>query len=464
MAGLSSAGIGSGLDVSGLVSKLMEAESKPLVSLASKEATIQAKISAFGSVKSSLSALQTAAQTLAKPASFTGSSATVADTSILTATTNASVATGSYNINVTQLAKNHVIRSDGAYTTSDTFNAGTLTLTVNGKTTNVAIEAGKNDTLAGIAKSINEAKAGVNAAVINTGSAQRLVLTSASLGTDGAIGVSVAETGSGATRSLTDFAYGGSDTPTMLQTQAADDAIFTVNNIEITRSSNTVSDVISGLTLGLSKLGETKVTVARDTSTTTAAINAFVKAYNDVVTTLGRVSAYDAEAKKASTLTGDSTVRNLEFQLSSLSGSVVGDISGNTARLSDIGISRQLDGTLKIDDAKLKAALNDPDRDVMGLFSSTEAGKEGIAVRFGNALTNMLGEGGSLTSRTDGLNSTIKDIARQRTAINQRLEAVQANYLKQFQALDSLISSMLTTSNYLTQQLSALAAMTNGSN
>lgn len=459
MATLSSPGIGSGLDISGLITKLMEAESQPLVSLAKKEATIQAKISAFGSIKSTLSSLQTAVQTLSKPASFTGASATVADTSVLTATSGSAAVPGNYNINVAQLAQNHVIRSDSAYTTSDTFNAGTLTLTVNGKTTNVAIEAGKNDTLAGIAKSINEAKAGVNASVINTGSTQRLVLTSATTGADGAISLSVAETGSGATHSLTNFAYGGSDTPTMVQTQAANNAMFTINNIEVTRSSNTVTDAIDGLTLGLSKLGETKVTVARDISGTTSAINAFVKAYNDVVTTLGKVSAYDAATKTASTLTGDSTVRSLGFQLSSLSGSVVGDMSGNTARLSDIGISRQLDGTLKVDDAKLKAALNDPDRDVASLFGSTEAGREGIAVRFDKALNSILGEGGSLTSRTNGLSNSIKDIDNQRTAINERLEAKEANYRKQFQALDSLISSMSTTSDYLTQQLSAIASL-----
>ncbi|MBV2234758.1 MAG: flagellar filament capping protein FliD [Sterolibacterium sp.] len=461
MAGLASPGIGSGLDINGLVSKLMESESRPLVSLTTKEAGIQAKISAFGSIKSALSGLQTATQALTRAQTFTGTSATVTDSSVFTATGGKTATPGEYTISVSQLAQNHAIRSDSAYTTSDTFNAGTLTLAVNGKTTEVSIRSGENDTLAGIARSINEARAGVSAAVINTGSTQRLVLTSATTGTDGAIRLSVNETGSGATHSLTDFAYGGSDSPTMVQTQAANDAIFTINNIEITRSSNTVTDAIDGVTLGLSKLGETKLTVARDISGTTSAINAFVKAYNDVVTTLNRVSAYDAATKKASTLTGDSTVRSLGFQLSSLSSSVVGDMSGSTARLSDIGISRQLDGTLQVDDAKLKTALKDPDRDVAALFAGTEAGREGIAVRFVNALDGILGENGTLTSRTNGLSSSIKDIGRQRDSINLRLAATEANYRKQFQALDSMVSSMASTSNYLAQQLQGLANLNN---
>lgn len=462
MAGLASPGIGSGLDINGLIDKLMDSERTPLLSLAKKESTLQAKISAFGSIKSGISALQSAAQKLTKADTFTASSATVSDKDVLSAKTGANVAPGNYNIDVTQLAKNHVIRSDVDYAAKDTFNAGTLTLSVAGKSKTIDIEAGKNDTLTGIAKSINEAKAGVSAAVINTGSTQRLVLTSTEMGSEGAISLSVNETGSGATHSLTNFAYAGTDTGSMLESQAADDAVFSINNIQITRSSNSVDDAIDGLTLNLTKVGQSNVAVALDSAPTTSAIEGFVKAYNDVVTTLKNLTAYDAETRRASTLTGDSTVRSLEFQLSSLSSSVVGDISGDTARLSDIGISRQLDGTLKVDSNKLKAALADPNRDVMGFFNSTEVGQEGMAVRFDNALGSLLGEGGSLSSRTDGLSNSVKDIDRQRVAINRRLETVEAGYRKQFQALDSLITSMSQTNMYLSQQLNSIAAMTNG--
>lgn len=467
MASLSSLGIGSGLDVSGLVSKLMEQESQPLVALTQKEATIQAKISAFGSIKGSLSALQNTLQALGKATTFTSTTATVSDTTVLGTTAGAGAAAGDYNIEVTQLAKSHVLRTAADYSTEDTFNPGTLTLTVGENSTSISIRSGENDTLAGIARSINEANAGVNAAVINTGSTQRLVLTSATTGAEGAITVEASELGSGATHSLADFAYSGADSTTMVQAQRADDAIFSINNIEISRSSNTVTDAIDGLTLNLAKTGSTRVTLQSNPDAATSAINIFVKAYNDLAATLKKVSAYDAETKKGSTLTGDSTVRNLDFQLANLtSDTVAGRAAGSAARLSDIGITRQLDGTLKVDDAKLKAALNDPSKDVMGLFTATAVGDnaktDGIAARFSKAITGMIGKGGPLTARTDGLNSTIKDIGNQRTVINQRLETVQANYLKQFQALDSLLSSMTSTSNYLTQQLSALANLNSG--
>lgn len=463
MATLSSQGIGSGLDISGMITKLMAVEQQPLTALQQKEASYQAKLSAYGTLQGTVASLQTAAQALTSSATFTGMSATVADSTIFSASASSSAASGTYTIGVSQLAKNQVLSSLGNYGSADTFKGGSLAITVGTTTTNVTITDGSS--LSTMAQAINGANAGINAAVINAGppgNYNRLVLTSATTGSAGAISLAVTQTGTTGTQNLTDFAYGGTDTATMQQAQAADNAIFTVNNVSLTRTSNIVTDAIDGVTLNLAKAGTvgapvtTQLNVTRNTQTIQANITSFVNAYNAVVKQAQSLSAYDATNKKASVLTGDSIIQTLQSQLPNLLQTRVSGLSGSISYLSDIGIALQKDGTLSVDSAKLQAALSDTAKDVTGLFSSTATGNNGVAVAFNSALTSMLGSAGLFASRTDGINRTIKDLTNQEDAWQTRLTQIQARYQAQFNALDSLVASMNSTSTYLTQQLTAL--------
>jgi flagellar hook-associated protein 2 len=458
MAGLSSPGIGSGLDIKSIVNQLMAVEQQPLTALATKEASFQAKISAYGSLKGALSTLQTAVKTLTRADAFTGRSAGVSDATVLSATAADSAADGTYSISVDRLAKFHTVRSNGNYAaTTETFNTGTLSLSVGGSAVDIEIDE-TNNTLAGIRQAINDSDAGVTAAIIDDGSYQRLVLTSTKLGSDGSIGVTVTDSGSGG-----DNALAGLDSASLVEVQAADDAQVTINNLTITRSSNTISDVIEGLTLNLSKTGTTSVTVAQNTGKATAAVDAFVKAYNDVVKQIKAATAYDVANKKASTLTGDSTARSIQSQLSSLVQSSVGGIAGGLARLSDVGISVQKDGTLAFTTSKLTNALGDPTKDVGSLFTQTTASNTGIAVRFDDWLNNVVGSKGSIASRLNGIDASIKEIGRQRETLAVRLQAVEKRYRAQFTALDSLVASMNQTSQYLSQQLANLPGASSSS-
>ncbi|MDP3032949.1 MAG: flagellar cap protein FliD N-terminal domain-containing protein, partial [Rhodocyclaceae bacterium] len=164
MAGISASGLGSGLDINGIINQLMALEQQPLKLLAAKEASFQAKISSFGMIKSTLANLQAAAKTLATTGTFTGMSASVTDTSVLSATADSSAAAGSYSLSVTQLAKFHAVRSNTDYaTTTGTFTTGTLAISIGGGTAkNITIDS-SNNTLAGIRKAINDADAGVTA-------------------------------------------------------------------------------------------------------------------------------------------------------------------------------------------------------------------------------------------------------------------------------------------------------------
>lgn len=452
MAGISSPGLGSGLDVNSIITQLMTIEQRPITVLNTKEASFQAKLTAYGSIKGALSAVQTATKTLTLATTFTSRTAAVSDPTVLSASADTTAAAGSYAINVTQLAKYHAVRSNTNYaTTADTFNTGSLAIKIGaGATVNVTIN-GTNNTLDGIRQAINGANAGVTAIIINDGSTNRLVLTSATLGSAGAITVTATDSGSGGTNALS-----GLNSSVLVTTQAADDANFSVNGIAITRSSNTISDVIGGVTLSLTKLGTTSVAVSKNTGATTAAINGFVKAYNDMVKQLQSATTYDAVNKRASILTGDSTVRNIDTALRSLVQTTVSGIGGGIATLSSVGIALQKDGTLVVDGTKLAAALADPAKDVAALFNATTADNQGIAVRFNAALDGIIGNSGLIASRTDGITASIKDIGKRRDVLAVRLTSIEARYRAQFTALDSLIAGMNKTSQYLTQQLANL--------
>lgn len=454
---ISSPGIASGLDVNGIISKLMQIEQQPLNRLAAKEADYNAKLTAYGAIKGALSSLQTAAAALAATTTFNSKSVAVSDATVVTASASSVAAVGSYTLNVTQLAKFHTLRSTTDYALpTDTFNTGTLAITVGGGTpVNITI-ASSNNTLAGIRQAINDAHAGVTATILNDGTTNRLVLTSATSGAVGAIAVAATDSGSGGTNALS-----GLDSASLLQTQPADNALFNINGIDIVRSSNTVTDAIEGVTFKLTKgtpavPASATLTIDRNTDAVTSSIATFVKAYNDAVVLLKKDSAFDAATKKAAVLNGDSTVSLLQSQLSDLVHTSVSGIAGGISSLSNIGITVQRDGTLATDGVKLAAALADPNQDVTGLFTQTTVGNEGIAVRFNSVLKITIGFSGLIASRTDGITTSIKEIGNSRDALNVRLARIEARYRAQFTALDTLMARMQQTSQYLTQQLANL--------
>ncbi|MBK8120179.1 MAG: flagellar filament capping protein FliD [Sulfuritalea sp.] len=458
MAAISSAG--SSLDIESIVSKLMALERQPLNRLATREADYNSKLSAYGSIKGALSSLQTAGTSLT--GSFATNAASVSDTTVLTASASGTAAAGSYSLSVTQLAKSHTVRSDTNYAaTTDTFNTGSLAISINsGAAINVTIDSG-NNTLAGIRQAINDASAGVTATIINDGTTNRLVLSSNTSGSIGAVSVAVTDDGSGGAHALS-----GLDSANLVQTQPADDANVTINGIAITRSSNTITDAIEGVTLKLTKgtltsPGTATLSVARDTAGTISAVEDFVKAYNDSVGLLKANSNYDAATKTGAVLSGDSTVRSLQSQLSGLARTGVTGVAGGISYLSDIGITMQADGTLATDSTQLAAALADPNKNVAALFSQTTVGNEGIAVRFNTALEAIVGFGGTITARTDGIGLSIADIGKSRDLLNGRLTQIETRYRRQFAALDALVSRLNQTSGFLTQALANLPGTSN---
>jgi flagellar hook-associated protein 2 len=478
VASISSPGVGSNLDVKTIVAQLMDVERQPLKLLDTKEASFQAKLSAFGSLKSALASLQTSASALNLSSTFASVKASVADSSILGAGISGAAVAGSYNVEVKSLAQSQKLSSTGFAATSTTVGKGTLTLnlgtysdassppvmfTAKSGTSPVSVTIdSSNNTLAGIRDAINNADAGVTASIINDGTNYRLALTSTESGTANAIKIGVTESGGAGLSALAfDGSTGG--VSHLTQNVAAKDAVIKVDGVTITKSTNTITDAIQGVTLNLTKETATdvttKLTLTRDTDAISTAIQNFVKNYNAVNKQISDSTAYDSTTGKGSVLIGDATVRSVQQQLrSALSGTVSGAQSG-LATLSSIGVSFQKDGTLTIDSDKLGKVLANPANDVKKLFVKSDDGTTGYGSRVNTLVSNLIfGSDAVLNGRIDGINSAIKAIGKERDTKNSRLDDIEARYLKQFSALDTLISKMTQTQNFLTQQLASLSS------
>lgn len=476
---LSSPGIGSGLDISGIISQLMQVEQRPLTQLNTKEAKQQAQLSAFGSLKSALSTFQDSVKALAKPSLFNGFKATLADTTLAAVSTSSSAAAGTHQIEVQSLAQAQKIKSEAFSTTDTLIGSGSLTIefgtynedgTFTANTEKIAktitIDPAKS-TLTDIRNSLNEANAGVTASIVNDGSGNRLVISSQDSGLANALKISVNDDdGNHADNAgLSQLAYDASTDgiSNMTETVAAQNAVMVIDGITINKSSNTINDALEGVTFNLLKATpgtSTTLTVEKDKSSVEAAIKALVTTYNELEKTIGTLSRYDAANKQASVLTGDSTVRMIQSRIRAmLNGNQ--SAAGGISSLSELGIGFQKDGTLVLDSSKLSAVLADPDKNVAAFFTTQAEETEGFASRLGDLIDSMTRSDGLISSRMDGINNTIKGIGKQREALGYRLEETEKRLRAQFTALDSMIASMTQTSNYLQQQLANLPKIGN---
>lgn len=452
----------SGLDVNTLVSQLMTVERQPLTKLNAKEASYQAKLSAYGSIKSAVSSLQTSLDNLTS-SKFQAVTASFSDASAFSATTTSSAVAGSYSLEVSTLAQAQKLATTGQADTATAIGSGTLTFdfgttsggvfTSGGAGTHSITIDSSNYTLAGIRDAINAAGIGVTANIVNDGSATpyKLVLSSNSTGLANTMQISVA--GDAALYNLLNHEPGVA--ANLTETVPAQNATMLVDGVSVSKNSNTVSDVITGVTLNLKQATTAPVTmtVAKDTATINASISTFVKSYNTLSSTLKSLSAYNATTQTGAVLQGDGTIRTLQSQLRAILNSSV--TSGAYSSLSDIGIGFQTDGTLAINQTKLDSALSSNFSDVAGLFTSTGA-PAGYATQLDNFATDILSSTGLITSRTEGLNAVITNIGNRKLDLEARLVVIEKRYRTQFSNLDAMLGGMNVTSNYLTQQLARL--------
>jgi flagellar hook-associated protein 2 len=457
---ITSNGTGSGLDVQGIVQKLVAAEGAPQSTrLDAAEARVQAKLSALGSLRSALSSFQDSLTKVKDLTTFQGRKVVLSSEDFLSATASSTAVPANYSVEVEQLAQAQKLQSTPFASSSTAVGTGTLTITSGGKSVDVVIDS-SNNTVAKIAAAINSSAASdkVVATVINgANGAATLTLTARVTGAANALTVS--QTGGDA--GLAAIQYPQSGGLGLTQIIQPLDAKAKIDGVEVTSATNTIGGAIDGVQIDLERAndpGETStVTVQYDRPGARTLIDSLLKNYNGVVDAVKSVASYDASAQKAGPLFGDLGVSNLVAQLRRVLGSPVSGVDSSVNMLTKIGITFDLDGHLSVDGKKLDAALSANFKDVGTLFADKNAG---VGARLDSLLDPYLESGGVFDGRNQSLKASISDIGDQRQQLSNRLDALQARYLAQFNALDTLLAQMQSTSNFLTQQLSNLPGFT----
>lgn len=471
MATITSAGIGSGLDIESLVSKLVAAERTPITQLAKRTDGLKTELSAFGKVQSTLSTLRDAAAKLTSPATWGGTLATSSDTSSVAVSAGTGAAIGSVSVEVSKLASSQTLVSGTPYAASTTtVGQGSLTITLGawatdaaGAVTGFTDKAGATpvtinigdgqDTLAGIRDAINAGNAGVSASIINDASGSRLTLRSTATGETNAFRI---DAGGG----LADLGYDPRvGVTSLIQTLPAQNARALINGIDISSESNTLKEAIDGLNITLLKTTTipASVSVGQDKDSIKKIISDFTTAYNAVNALLREQTKYDSASKTAGALQADATAVGLQSQLRGIIGGST-SLAGSISRLAQVGLEPGSDGNLKTSDTKLSTAMSDLDslkKLFMGL-DGTDSSNDGFAQRIRSYVDGALSTDGRLTSRQSGIQKQIDNNNKRQDQLEDHSSQTEARLRARYSALDTQMSKLNGLSAYVTQQMALL--------
>ncbi len=446
MPSITSAGIGSGLDVQGLVSQLVAAERAPVANrLARQESAARLELSAFGRLKDTVAGLDTRFQTMSETSTLEGRSVTVEDEEIFTATVSSGAALGTYDIQVEQLAQSHRMATVTPIVPPDApVGFGTLDLQLGSDAFSVEIDPGAQS-LVNIRDAINNQvdNPGIVASIINVDGGAILQLGSDRSGSDSEIQISAGVADPGLTAFVALM-----DTSKNFQ-----DAIVYINGNQVTSSSNSISSAIEGVVIDLKKAlpGEAKsLQISRDQTDAVASMDGFISSYNTLVDVIKALGNFDPATGSSGPLNGDSVLRGLSNQLRVSLSANFGD--GSIQSLLDLGITTAVDGKLSLDQSKLTTALSQDFNGVQSFLT----GENGFAETLSAITSAYIGDDGLIDSRTASLDGRLERVDEKREALDYRLERIEARYLKQFSALDAMLSQLQLTSNYLSQQLASL--------
>lgn len=459
MASISSIGVGSGLDVKSIVSQLVELEKRPLQKLEIQAATVNAKISAFGEVKSLVSTLSDAASKLTSVTGWNGVTTSSSDSTFVSATAVGGTLPTSFNVEVTALAK---AQSTASNAISGIVGAGTLKIelgkwdtvgtgafTANTPASSVDIAVSVTDTVADIASKINGANAGVTATILTDAGGQRLLLRGKNTGETAGFNVTTT-----AVSGLERLATTAIDT-TVGARETASNATAKVNGLTVTSSTNTFANTVAGVTFKAEKVTEAgkpvQITVAKDNSAVQANITAFVEAYNAINSYLSEATKYDAATKQAGLFQGDSTAVSLQNSLRAAMQSV-SQGSGVYKTLSDIGIGVIRGGNLEINSSKLSKALENVD-EVKKMFRGSDAVASGIGATVKSLATTMLSTDGFFKTKDYSLQLSLKRNSQDQERVKEKASTLETRLNARYSALDSKMATLNALNSYVSQQV-----------
>lgn len=460
MAGVSATGLGSGIDINGLVSGLIQAESQPVINrLARKEANLQAELSAVGILKSSLSQFQSKLSSLKDAETFSNRSASSSDSAIASFSADKDTAVGSYSLEITSLATAQKLVTQQDYVVSE----GTLEFADADGSFTITLDSSNNATIEDVRDAINNAEdnIGVTATILNINGSSRLVFTTDETGADNSLTI----TGTTTSGDLDIYDYNsGTATPDGSgdvagyydQVTAATDAVFMVDGQAMTSATNTVEDVIPGATITLKEANAGEpitLSISQNNNAIKGQIKSFVDGYNELIGLINEQTSYNPETKVAGSMLGDSLVRSIQNQIRSALTNPTGNSSSNYTSLASIGITTERDGTLKLESSELDDALKNDYAGVTALFSDAD---HGIAGKVDTILENYLKSDGTFDGRTDSINEKLSGITDDREKLNLKLQKMETRLFAQYNAMDSLVNSLNATGNWLTSALDNL--------
>ena len=421
---ITSAGVGSGIDIESIISQLMTLERQPLNKLNQKQSALDVQVSAYGTLKSAISDLASAALKMGDSTKFGQFVAQSSDEEIFTATTTLGTTAENHDINVLTLAEPHRMTSSAYTTADDPVGTGTYNFSSGGASFDVNIDA-TNNSLTGLRDAINDAvdNDSIQASILNVDGGSRLVLTAKSSGTSNSISA-----------------------PAMFnELNAAVDATLEVDGFMVTSDSNTITDVIPGLSLELKATGSAEVTTERDTEGLREIMDEFVSAYNDLRSKLEDLGQDE--------LKGESLLRNIESGLRQNFFSMIDLGNGEETSVFNLGFTFDKTGVLSINEGKLSDASTADIENFIKAFTDTD---NGFGSRIEDSLEVYTRVDGLIDGREDGLDRRSRSLDQQMERLEYRLEMAESRYRKQFTAMDAMVAQLQATSSYLTSQLSSL--------
>jgi len=421
---ITAAGVGSGIDIESIISQLMVLERQPLNNIRRKQANLDVQVSAFGSLKSAISELETTAKKLADLSEFGRYVASSSNEDTFTATTTIGTAAELHSINVISLAEAHRMSSGLYAAASDPVGTGTYSFSSGSDSFDVNIDA-TNDSLTGLRDAINDASGNnsISASIINVDGGSRLVLTAKNSGTANSITAPALFT----------------------EISAATDAQLEVDGFAVTSDSNSVSNVIPGVTLELKAVGTGDLSTTRDTESVKEKLEEFVENYNKLHSTIDNL--------REGSLRGESLLLNIESGLRQQFFAPIDVGNGETVSVFELGLTFDKEGTLSLDDDKMTAAMDSDLEKFISAFSDTS---NGFSKQIESSLSKYTTAGGLIGDRTDGLDSRNRSFDDQLERMEYRLEQTELRYRKQFTAMDALVAQLQATSSFMTQSLSSL--------
>ena len=461
MAGIADVGIGSGLNIKELVNSTVKAEIAPKATQLNRlEKSAEAKFSALGTLQSALSNFQAAMKDLNNMDLFNNRTANSSNTALLTASSEKTALSGTYRVQVEQLASSSKVSTAALAKDFSSDSDGALTVKLGASDTDaVTINIAKGANLVEIRDALNEQlkDKGISANIVNnpatgqsqlifsgkeTGAGNDIIIE----GTGGVVGLSVDGT--------VKAAVGGAG-----YLEQAGNAKFTIDGLQLESASNTVTNAIPDVSFTLKGTTEANkpltVTVGQDDKGVKEQLKKFVDSYNEFVKVSGQLTAVTKVGDAApvvGSLVGDSTVRNLVNGIRSELGNMA-ENSGSTIRtLANLGITTQKDGSLKIDDKKLDSVLATNFDDVGKFF----AGDNGLMARMDKRISSYTGENGIISVRQKSLDVTRTDVKEQRIKLEARATQIEARLFKQYYAMDALVGQLSTTGNQISQMLGNL--------